>query len=327
MITTATTTPFVSVLMITRNHGPYVAQAITSVLTQRLEGAIELLIGEDASSDTTGSVCADYAARYPDTIRLLTAPEGALGMHGNFARLLAAARGRYLAFLEGDDYWIDEHKLARQIALLELSPSLSLCGTRTAIVERGTDGAWHAARELAPAHPQPFYTFAEMIPHYNFHFSSVVVRREAVDLPVWVAKQYCIDRPLYLLATRQGDAGFIDAVTSAYRQHAGGVWSGRGLRDKGEASRTLFRAFMEHFPAHYRPAFRHTLSGILWYYLSEARGSGDRDTGRALFTQALAAAPLHRLVRTPVGVASMALWLWAPRLDRKLRRLIRFSRR
>lgn len=243
-------------------------------------------------------------------------------MHANFSRLLAAAHGKYVAFLEGDDYWLVTDKLARQVALLELKPWLALCGTRTAVIEMGPEGNWQTTGELGPAKVQDAYTFSDLIPNYTFHFSSVVVRREALNLPGWVARQYCIDRPLYLLAAQHGDAGFIDAVTSAYRQHAGGVWSSRGLRDKGEASRTLFRAFMEHFPAHYRSAFRRTLSGILWYYLSEARGSGDRDTGRALLTQALAAAPLHRLVRTPVGVASMALWLWAPGLDRGLRRIL-----
>lgn len=317
--------PLVSVLMITHNHARFVGQAIESVLAQHMEGDIELLIGEDASSDGTGAVCAAFASRHPGQIRLFTSPAGALGMHANFGRLLAAARGRYLAFLEGDDYWIAPDKLARQTALLERHPGLALCGTRTAVMEFDPDAGWRAARELGPVHIQATYTFEEMIPHYNFHFSSVVVRRNAVHLPPWVAEQYCIDRPLYLLATQNGAAGFIDAVTSAYRQHGGGVWSGQGMLYKAQASRTLFRAFREHFPARYRAAFRRTLAGILWYYLSEARGSGDRATGRTIFIQALATAPIQRLTSTPAGVASMALWLWAPWLDQGLRRVLRLG--
>jgi len=240
-------------------------------------------------------------------------------MHANFARLLDLARGRYLAFLEGDDFWVAQDKLARQVELLERSPNLAMCGTRTAIVERNSDGGWRPTGELGPAHVQPVYSFAEMIPHYNFHFSSVLVRRSALELPEWVSRHYCIDRPLYLLVTQHGDAGFIDAVTSAYRQHEGGVWSGQGMRYKAEASRALFPAFMEHFPAQYRPAFRRALSGILWYYLSTARMAGDRASGRAVFPAALGVAPLHRLRRAPREVLSMAIWLWAPRLDHAMR--------
>lgn len=314
--------PLVSVLMITRNHGAFLAQAIESVLAQTRAEDLELLIGEDGSNDDSAAICADYARRLPDRVRVVSSPQGAVGMHANFARLLELARGRYLAFLEGDDYWLDEHKLSRQVTLLEGAPDLSICGTRTAVIERGDDGLWRATHELGPVHVKATYTFSDLIPHYNFHFSSVVVRRSAVDLPAWVAEQYCIDRPLYLLAAQFGDAGFIDAVTSAYRQHGGGAWSCQDLRYKVSSSRALFHAFMEQFPARYHPAFRRALSGILWYYLSIARGTGDRETGRAIFSQALAAAPLHRLRQTPAGLVSMAIWLWAPGLDRSLRRTL-----
>lgn len=296
--------------MITRNHGPYIVEAICSVLAQRLDGAIELLIGEDDSTDNTKALCVDLMAHHPSVIRLFTSPKGPLGMHANFRRLLEAARGRYLAFLEGDDYWTMPDKLACQTALMEQNHNLALCGTRTAVVEFDPGTGWRATRELGPVHKQTTYTFADLIPHYNFHFSSVLVRRSALELPLWVSGHYCIDRPLYLLAAQHGDAGFIDAVTSAYRQHDGGVWSGQGVRYKAEASRKLFRAFLEHFPAQYRPAFRHALSGILWYYLSEARFANNRNIARNLFWMALRVAPMYRLFRSPKALGSMILWLW-----------------
>lgn len=304
------TPPGVSVLMITRNHGAFLAQAIDSVLAQTRVADLELLIGEDDSEDDSATICADYARRHPDRVHVTHSPDGAVGMHANFARLLGQARGAYLAFLEGDDYWLAPDKLERQLDLLERTPELALCGTRTALIERDDSGAWRATRELGPVHKQTTYTFADLIPHYNFHFSSVLVRRSALELPMWVSGHYCIDRPLYLLAAQHGDAGFIDAVTSAYRQHDGGVWSGQGVRYKAEASRKLFRAFLEHFPAQYRPAFRHALSGILWYYLSEARFANNRNIARKLFWMVLRVAPMYRLFRSPKALGSMILWLW-----------------
>lgn len=316
----------VSVLMITRNHADYLSQAIESVLMQGYAGGLELLIGEDDSGDASARICADYAQRYPGRVRCFHSPAGALGMHANFARLLSAAQGRYLAFLEGDDYWTDPHKIARQVEVLEGSTDLVLCGARTAVIQRDDSGGWQTVRELGPARSQAVYSFADMIPHYNFHFSSVVVRRDVLDLPGWVAEQYCIDRPLYLLAVQHGNAGFVDQVTSAYRQHDGGVWSGRDLGYKADASCSLFSAFMKHFPAQYRAVFRRTLSGVLWFYLSEARRAGDRDAGLRIFRKAVSAAPLHRLARNPRGLASMGLWLWLPGLDRWLRRGLRVGR-
>jgi len=312
----------VSVLMITRNHGSYIAQAIESVLEQHFDGGLELLVGEDGSTDNTGLICTQYAERYPKSLRVLRSPEGPMGMHANFLRLFEQARGKYLAFLEGDDYWTDQQKLRNQVQWLEQDSNLSLCGTRTAVIEQSADGVWQVVREVRPPHRQLRYRFEEMIPHYNFHFSSVLVRRSALELPPWVAEQYCIDRPLYLLATRNGDAAFIDRVTSVYRQHKGGVWSESNLSYKAQSSRTLFHAFMSNFPAEYRPAFQRALSGILWYYLSMARQSRERLAGREIFRLSLASAPVHRLISSPVRVVSMAVWLWVPWLDGLLRRLL-----
>lgn len=313
------TTPVVSVLMITRNHGAFLAQAIDSVLDQDMAEALELLIGEDGSDDESATICADYARRYPKRVRLMSSPHGAVGMHANFRRLFDAARGRFLAFLEGDDFWLDRDKLSRQVALLEGTPALSMCGTRTAIIERDASGLWRPTGVMGPAHPQTSYTFAEMIPHYNFHFSSVMVRRQALALPAWVAAQYCIDRPLYLLATQWGQAGFIDAVTSGYRQHTGGVWSSRGLLDKAEASRALFQAFMTHFPAEYRRAFRRTLVGILWYYLSLARAADDRSTTARLLMAVLRATPLQMMPAAWRKMIATMIWLSLPRLHGLIR--------
>ncbi len=317
--TVPVTTPRVSVLMITRNHGAFLAQAIDSVLTQDMVEDLELLIGEDGSDDDSAAVCADYSRRFPDRVRVTSSPQGAVGMHANFRRLLDAARGRYLAFLEGDDYWLTRDKLSRQVALLEGTATLSMCGTRTLVIERDGAGVWRLARELGPAHRQAAFTFAEMIPHYNFHFSSVVVRHDAVNLPPWVSEHYCIDRPLYLLATQHGDAGSIDEVTSAYRQHDGGVWSGRGLLYKAASSRALFLAFQNYFPARFRPAFRRALAGILWYYLSLARAGEDRRTALKLLGLAVAAAPVHVLAGSGRGVLSHLVWLLSPRLHRAVR--------
>jgi len=98
--------PLVSVLMITWNHGAFVAQAIEGVVGQVCPFRFELLIGEDASGDETRAVCEDYQSRYPDIIRLIVA-ESNVGMHRNLARLWWRARGRYIALCEGDDYWTD----------------------------------------------------------------------------------------------------------------------------------------------------------------------------------------------------------------------------
>ena len=89
--------PVVSVIMMTYNHEPYIAQAIEGVITQQCDFPIELLIGEDCSTDRTRDICFEYQQRYPELIRLLIA-ETNVGMHKNMFRLLGRSKGRYIAF-------------------------------------------------------------------------------------------------------------------------------------------------------------------------------------------------------------------------------------
>src|ERR1039457_4692907 len=95
--------PIVSVIMMTYNHEPYIAQAIEGVVMQQCSFPIELLLGEDCSTDRTRDICLEFQQRYPKLIRLITS-ENNVGMHKNTFRLLGRSKGRHVAICEGDDY-------------------------------------------------------------------------------------------------------------------------------------------------------------------------------------------------------------------------------
>ena len=135
--------------MITRNHAPYVAQAIESILAQEGDFDFELLIGEDCSTDATREICTRYAAR-DARVRLITS-EANVGMHANLRRIWDLARGRYVAFCEGDDYWSDPRKLANQVAFLDAHPDFSMVGAYTRKIRQADNGAWEAVGFLGPA--------------------------------------------------------------------------------------------------------------------------------------------------------------------------------
>ena len=123
----------VSVLLTTYDHAPYIAESIDGILAQQAPFAWELLIGEDHSTDGTAAVVRRYADAHPDRIRAFIADRNE-GGHANFDRLLQAARGRYVAWCEGDDYWTDPEKLAKQAAYLDAHPDIVLCFHRAHMV-------------------------------------------------------------------------------------------------------------------------------------------------------------------------------------------------
>lgn len=107
--------------MLTYNHEPYIAQAIESVLMQKTDFPFELIIGEDCSTDGTLGIAKAYAQKHPETIRLLSGPAN-IGSLANIVRINTAARGKYIATLEGDDFWNDDLKLQKQVDFLENNP-------------------------------------------------------------------------------------------------------------------------------------------------------------------------------------------------------------
>ena len=118
--------PLVSVITITYNHEPYIAKTIEGVLMQQVNFPIEFIIAEDCSTDKTRNIVLDYANRYPEQIKVITS-EGNVGAEANERRALLAARGKYIAFCEGDDYWTDPLKLQKQVDFLENNPEYSAC--------------------------------------------------------------------------------------------------------------------------------------------------------------------------------------------------------
>ncbi len=118
-------TPLLSIVTITYNHEPFIAKTIEGVLMQQVKFPIELIIAEDCSTDGTRAICQRYAEEYPELIRLITSDSN-VGAIANERRAMLAARGKYIAFCEGDDYWTDPLKLQKQVDFLESHPDYSV---------------------------------------------------------------------------------------------------------------------------------------------------------------------------------------------------------
>ena len=117
--------PLVSIEMITFNHAPYIVQAIEGVLMQKTNFPIELVIGEDCSTDGTREMVFEYQKKYADVIRVITSEKN-VGIKKNVYRTKRACRGKYVAFCEGDDYWHNSEKLQRQVDYMECHPECGL---------------------------------------------------------------------------------------------------------------------------------------------------------------------------------------------------------
>lgn len=117
----------ISVAVITYNQENTIRQTLDSILAQKGDFDLELVIGEDCSPDGTYAICADYAGRYPDVIKVLPNTKN-LGIMANTARVYQAATGAYISLIAGDDYYCDDYALEKQLQYLQSHPKVGVLG-------------------------------------------------------------------------------------------------------------------------------------------------------------------------------------------------------
>ena len=220
--------PLVSVCLITYNHQKFVRRAVDSVLAQSTDFSFEVIIADDHSIDGTTDIAMEYQRRYPDRISVLLARNN-LGRHTgngrlNVIRAVRACRGKYIAFLEGDDFWTDPRKLQMQAEFLESHSDYAGAFHDTAVLE--ADGAagnpnhwWQDFRDRVDI------TLEDTISRTSpFHTSSFFLRRENLSkLPLDYLRIASGDLAIFILSAARGLLRRIPASMSVYRKHDGGI--------------------------------------------------------------------------------------------------------
>jgi len=263
----------VSVLMITYNHEKFVAQAIDSILMQKVDFDYEVVIGEDCSTDNTREIVIDYKRKFPDRIRLLL-HQNNLGGRKNFAQALKTCRGEYIAMLEGDDYWTSPHKLQKQVDFLDSHPECAICfHSVRELYEDGSRTSWI----FLPPGKKEIYTLEDLLERNLMATLSMMFRNGLFgELPTWFYGTRMGDWPLNILNAQYGKIGYIDEVMGVYRVHNGGVWSSNELIRKLQGEVEAYRFINSHFNFRYNKFIRSHISlRYLWIAVAHKR-NGDR---------------------------------------------------
>lgn len=219
--------PKVSVVISTYNQEDLIGQAVGSAIEQAVDFELEILVGDDCSTDSTRLIVEELAGRHPETIKLLKADSN-MGSQRNFTRLINACSGEYVALLDGDDFWTGTDKLAKQVAYMEANPGCAISYHNVSFL--------HDDPSVVPAAyktPYPGVSSIDDLLLGNYiHSCSVMYRRSFLPrLPDWFADAGFGDYPLLILVAKNGWIGHLDEVLGTYRVHAGSSWA---LRDYAE---------------------------------------------------------------------------------------------
>ena len=163
----------VSVAMIAYNVERYIEEAIESVLTQKVDFRVELVIGEDCSTDSTRTIALSYKEKYPSIIRVLLPPKNQ-GLTPNCVATINECQGEYVALLDSDDYWTSDNKLAMQVDFLDTNSDYSGSGHQSMKIYDDKS----APESFFGEQVDKDYFVKDMITHRKFHTSSFIFRRE-----------------------------------------------------------------------------------------------------------------------------------------------------
>ena len=223
--------PLLSVVTLTYNHEPYIAQCIEGVLAQKTSFPIEYIIADDCSTDGTRAICEEYAKNNPDIIRLISSSAN-VGAVENEQRAFLAAKGKYIATCEGDDYWTDPLKLQKQVDFLESHPEYSVCFHRFKKYHE-IDGSWEGD-SCGNLFEDSVCQGVEINMHQFMHqwvtqYLTMVFRKDCYAFDAYRRYQYFRDTHQIYHLMKNGRCWLFSFIGGVYRMTGSGEYT---LKDK-----------------------------------------------------------------------------------------------
>lgn len=219
----------VSVICNTFNQEAYIRQTLEGIVKQNTDFLFEVLIHDDASTDNTRTIIKEFELRYPHIIKPIYQDENQYSQNISVTNRyqLTRAKGKYIAFCEGDDYWTDEKKLKIQVEALENNPNINICAHAVSIIrDKDVDGV-----------VRPFFKDCIFSPEqvilYGGDFvgtCSLMYRRIMDEKMPSFRKNTSLDYTIQIHGALNGGLLYIDRNMGTYRIGSNGSWTNRILR-------------------------------------------------------------------------------------------------
>lgn len=237
----------VSVVVATYNHEKYIAQTIDGILMQETNFRVEILVNDDASTDSTAQIVKEYDNKYPQLFRNFYQPENqySKGVKPWFDILFPITKGKYIALCEGDDYWTDPLKLQKQVSFLEKNSEYSLvCGGFKSIdTKTGEEKIIIKEVEKSKDNTEIGFdiTIERFFKQWLTKTLTLVYRRELYNANDFKDYKYTRDVHLYYHLLKRGKGYYMKEVLGVYHIHEGGIFSSQNTTKNVRESYLIYK--------------------------------------------------------------------------------------
>lgn len=218
---------YISCVCITYNQENYIKDAIDGMLAQITDYRFEIVIHDDKSTDSTREILLEYKRKYPNLIKLVLQDENQYQKGKKITPLaIAEAIGEYIALCEGDDYWIDELKIQKQVNCLENNKNINICFTSAKMIDSKKQISSMSLYE------KTFFTLIEVVEGGGAFMPtcSIMFRVSSIlTLPKWYIDAPVGDYFMQMYISQNG-ALYLKNPSCCYRANAIGSWSSRQIK-------------------------------------------------------------------------------------------------
>lgn len=216
----------VSIFCITYNQEKYVEETLKGFLSQKTNFEWQVHVFDDASTDATPQILKKYAEDYPGVI-LVTLREKNLGVVRNYFDAARSMKSEYVCFCEGDDYWIDQNKLQKQVDFLDANPTFSACCHRIRVENEISQSAEQEIPSIEEYARKNIYNLKDLLETNYVPSLSIMYRWKFAknSIPAIPNNVLPCDWIMHLEHAEQGPIKCLPEVMGVYRVWHGGVWS------------------------------------------------------------------------------------------------------
>ncbi len=239
----------VSVSCTAYNHEKYIRKCLESFVMQKTSFPFEVIVHDDASTDGTAAIIREFEEKYPDMIKPIYQTENQyskdISIYDNFIH--PKARGKYIAFCEGDDAWSDEYKLQKQFDAMEAHPEVDMCAHAVKMLNAVTE---KMIKMIAPRDEDCIIPVEDVIRGGGGFVgtNSLFYRREIRDNVPAFRQIYDYDYTLQILGALRGGMLYLAEDMSVYNYLTSGSWS-RKLGASSEMKNRVHNLKMQMFDA------------------------------------------------------------------------------
>ncbi len=210
----------VSVVCDVYNHEPYLRQCFDGFVMQRTNFKFEVLVHDDASTDKSAEIIIEYTNKYPDIFKPIIQKENqyskGVGIWKTYQ--FPRVKGKYVAFCEGDDYWIDPLKLQKQVTAIESDSKNTMVYTAFSTVDETGNSIYRYDLHYNMCKSKSGNIFPFLLFRNVVMTVSCMVNRNVLESKLYLDCNKSLDYNLFLAASSLGNCIYLDYETCSYRK-------------------------------------------------------------------------------------------------------------